>query len=198
MKTYATIITVLLIGCLAIIWIQYQSANLMSDFRTAEQLVFQDALEKSRQRLQSYADSAHKLTVRLALTRDSMKVAVNARKREIAELKKFIADRRPEIAERIDTIPDLREFVAVQDSIIERQDNLIRGMELSHSAEIVDLEEIIRLQEAKFKEQMAITAGFEQRLVVSEAETKKERKGKKFRNVVIGVLSGLILIQAVR
>lgn len=170
----------------------------MSDFRAAEQLQFQDALEKSRERIQSYADSAHDLTVRLALTRDSVRVAQNARIAEIQAYRKTIEKLRVPVAVMIDTIPDLTAFVAAQDQVIQKQDSLIRGMELSHSAEIVDLEEIIRLQEAKFAEQMAITAGFEQRLAVSEAETKKERKGKKFRNVVIGVLSGLILIQAVR
>jgi len=195
MKTSILILSVLLLFSIGLNLYQGWQAKINQEFAFGRNIAFNDAIEKARQTAAIYADSVNELAIRLALTRDSVKVAQNARKEEIKAYRKTIENLRRPVAVMIDTIPDLREFVTAQDSIISKQDDLIRGMELSHSAELLDMNEIIRLQNHQLNQQMAITATFETELTATQGENNKLRRGKNVRNVIIAGLVGIVIFQ---
>lgn len=127
--------------------------------------------------------------------RDSAKVAEKVSKRRIERHEKTTEKLRPEIAARLDSVPVLKAFVASLDSTIQEQKTLVRGMELSHNAEIINLESQLKergnqvMAEASQKEVWRTAA------VEAQKDVRKLQRGKVFRNVVIGVLSaGIVYI----
>jgi len=123
------------------------------------------------------------------------KVSQNAAIREIKVYKVTIAKLRPLLQAKIDSFPDLREFVAAQDSTIDNQQALIQSQELHCTLQVRSLQQIIALTTQQFEAQKQITAAVTEQLAISTQETRKERRGKKFWRVlaVVGTVGGILL-----
>jgi hypothetical protein len=130
--------------------------------------------------------------------RDSVKVAVKAKKREIKAHEETTEKLRPEVAARLDSVPVLKAFVGSLESTIQKQKSLIQTLELSHSAEIVNLEEQLKESAKQIVKEREIAESWRLTAVESEKDVKKLRNGKKFRNVVIGVLTAGIVYVSLR
>jgi hypothetical protein len=119
--------------------------------------------------------------------RASFKVALSKAEAEITRHKSNSAATRPKIQVLVDSIPDLRDFVAFQDSTIASQDTLITGLQLRHNAEVIDLNEIIKLQGQQIVSNMAIGENWRQMAENAQAGERREMKKKKFWRFLAGV-----------
>lgn len=146
-------------------------------------------------------------TVRLAATRinelqadrvrirDSAKVAVKARKREIKAHEEITEKLRPEVAARLDSVPVLKAFVGSLESTIQKQKSLIQTLELSHSAEIVNLEEQLKESAKQIVKEREIAESWRLAAVESEKDVKKERRKKGFWKTCTAVaIAGLVWV----
>jgi len=145
--------------------------------------------------LQAFAKEArlNELEAERVRVRDSAKVSQNALKSEIKGNRKMIAELRKGVQPKLDSFPDLREFVALQDSTIEAQDSLITSLELSHAAEVVNLEKQLEEKGNQIMIERVKSDLWRDSAVQYEKERNKLTKGKRFRNVVIGVLTAGIV-----
>lgn len=112
--------------------------------------------------------------------RASFKVALSKAEAEIKRHKSNSAVTRPKIQVLVDSIPDLRDFVAFQDSTIVSQDSLIVDLQLRHRAEVVDLNEIIKLQGQQIVSNMAIGDNWRQMAENAQAGERRADKWRKF------------------
>jgi hypothetical protein len=113
-------------------------------------------------------------------------------------LRQKIAILRPLVQVHLDTIPDLRDFVTSQDSVITNLDSLIHAQELFCTAQTQDLRDIIALTNQKYEAQEQITAAVTEQLAISTQETRKEKRGKKFWQVTTAIVTGVALYLAVK
>jgi len=157
MKTALLILSAILLLSLAGNWLQWREAKNMENYRMAENLNFQAAIESARGTAASYADSAHHLKVRVALTRDSAKVAVNALRSKIAVLTGKIRQQAPPTAQE-DTVC-LRFIVAgmQKDTVIQDQGNLIVMLERQQATQYDDFNKIIGFQDAQIVEEKNVS-----------------------------------------
>ncbi len=125
--------------------------------------------------------------------RDSAKVAVMSKKGQIKAHEKRTEELRPEIAARLDSVPVLKAFVASLESTITEQKSLIQTLELSHSAEIVNLEKQLKEKGDQVMIERVKGDVWRDAAVQYEKERNKLTRGKKFRNVLIGVLTAGIV-----
>lgn len=137
-------------------------------------------IEKHRARAEFYADRAREVDSLRVLERDLAKVAESALKIENQGYRKTISRLRPLITTHIDSIPDLRDFVASQDSLINGQDSLIMSLEFSCMAQVRSFEEVIRLNRAQIQEQVAVSNTLQEMVVSEQGKTRKEVRKKKF------------------
>jgi len=124
---------------------------------------------------------------------DSVLVAVASKKGQIKKHEQTTERLRPEVAARLDSVPVLKVFIASLDSTIKEQKELIQGLELSHAAEIVNLEEqlkqsgIQRMAEVEQKEAWRISAESAQK------DVRKEQRRKGFWKVTSAVLAASVV-----
>lgn len=198
MKNALIIVSALLLLSLGGNVYQVYHANLNRELRLAQNRYFQDIQVQAKVRFDSAEVQKNRKLSKIASERDSFKVALVHAKAEIARHKRNATATRPKIQVLVDTIPDLRDFVAYQDSTIASQDSLIANLELRHSAEIVDLEEVVRLMRFQIQEQVLITNSLQGQVVEEQANTRKERRAKKFYRTlsVIGAAGiGILLLK---
>lgn len=129
--------------------------------------------------------------------KDSLKFRTReiARNAEIKGYKVAIARLRPLVAAKIDSFPDLRDFVANQDSVISKQDSLLRDTELFCQLQVRDLSKIIELQEQKYEAQKQITAAVTEQLAKETREHRKTKRRSALKSVGLGILTlGVVII----
>lgn len=117
---------------------------------------------------------------------------------EIKRYESKIASLRPQVQAKIDSFPDLRQFLELQDSIIVKQDSLIRAQDLFCAAQISDFNEILALHQQKFTAQQQISEAWMETAAEARKEAVKERKKKNFFKITSGILTAGILFLAVR
>lgn len=130
----------------------------------------------------SYADRAREVDSVRTLERDSTKVVVRALKDETKAYKKTIAALRPLVGARIDSVPQLRDFVAAQDSTILKQDSTITSLEIANANEIKKATEIDELKRSEINEMVLTINGLQESVLFEQGETRKYKKqaGKRF------------------
>lgn len=87
---------------------------------------------------------------------------------------------------------------SLKDSVIQKQDDLISTLELTHSAKVTDLETIIHAQSGQITASMAIGEAYKAELALSQSETRKAVRKSKFKNVVIALIGGVAIWMAVK
>jgi hypothetical protein len=136
-------------------------------------------------------DSAKAKVERLASKIDSerasFKVALSKAEAEIKRHKSNSTATRPKIQVMVDSIPDLRDFVAFQDSTIASQDTLIISLKLRHAAEIIDLNQVVKLQAQQITTNMAIGENWRQMAEAAQKAERKQTKAKKVWRFIAGV-----------
>jgi anti-sigma-K factor RskA len=73
---------------------------------------------------------------------------------------------------------------------------LITSLELRHEAEIIDLEEIVRLMRHQVQEQVGITNSLQEQILFEQGETRRERRWKKIwkgATVVVTVTAATVV-----
>jgi hypothetical protein len=179
-------------------YIQWKNANEEQNNAYAQNRRNQETIQRAGDSIKTAAARINELEAKGIRTRDSAKVAQNAAKREIQAYRQTIAKLRPLVQAKIDSFPDLREFVSSQDSVISKQDSLLHDTELFCQLQVRDLQDIIRLQEQKYHAQAEISEAWRQQAVESQAEAKKERRGKKFWQWTAGIAAGVALYLSVK
>jgi len=183
MRTVIVILAIALMLSVTINILQHRNAKMMEDFRISQNIQFQDAIEQARQRTQIYADSAHDLTVRLALRRDSVKVVVDGLKMRNSTLSKKIAEFRWQIQPQVDTLPEIKHFIALQDYSLAQKDSVIDVLGTQNVTQYNDMSNIIRLQDKQIAEERDISTMLEgQRDNYQALYLKAEKKVKRKEN----------------
>ncbi len=181
-------------------FIAYQCSN--AKVQNLERLegnrLTQQRIEELNQTAQTAAARINELEAERIRTRDSAIAAQSALKIEIKGYQKTIARLRPGIQPKIDSFPDLREFVALQDSVIVAQDTLINRMNLAHSAEVVNLESQLKESGRLVMIEAAKGELWRKSAETSQKQVRKLQRGKVFRNIVIGVLTAGVVVISIR
>lgn len=183
MKTYTAIVTGLMILSLIGNYIQYRNARILSDFRTAEHLRFQDAIEKARDTAAVYADSAS-LERSERLKSDSIyRTATTMLRKKDARLSGIAQDQRKAVQPLIDTIQSLGEFVATLDSISETRleiiDTLQNRIESDSASYVIEMAH--KDKEIAAKDTIIGTLQ-DDRDYIAEKLLKAEKKAKRKEN----------------
>lgn len=123
-----------------------------------------------------------RLNTKLAVTRDSAK---SSHKRFVSEIKgdkKKLASLPQVIPKNPDSslLDSIRTAFYLKDTIIAKQDDFIKSMELTHAAEIVDLNAIINLQSQQITSNMAIGENWRQMAENAQAGEQRADKWRKF------------------
>lgn len=131
---------------------------------------------------------------------DSLKFRVSqiASNEEINGYKRTIAKLRPLIQDKIDSFPDLREFVSNQDSVILKQDSLLQAQDLYCALQIKDFQEILAIHQQKFEAQAQISEAWMDMATKAQKETKKEKRKKVFWKITSGILTAGIIFVALK
>jgi hypothetical protein len=154
---------------------------------------FKDRIETLRWE-KSLKDAQLKAIIKESEDNDSTtKVELRAKDKEISLLKAKLSKQRPVIQPIIDSIPELKAFIATQDSVIlvteQRADNL--QMALTSQLETIrDLRTLI-IDKDRISNEMFVTCS--QQLDKADRLANKEHKRKTFFKKLAGVL-GIIVI----
>ena len=145
-----------ILALLGVIWYLIDHNRTEQNKRMSDNLEFQRTIEAKR------ADIAQKDSL-IAISEqerryDSLKARASqiAQNRVIAAYRKRAAEKRPGIQPVLDSIPDLREFVAIQDKIISGQDSVIAIQERQYIHETGQLNDIIALQRFQITDHVKI------------------------------------------
>ena len=166
--------------------------------RSEDARLHQERVKGLEQQAASAGHRADELASSRGKLRDSVKIVLWASNDQIQTYKKTIARLRPLVAVRIDTIPDLRDFVAALDSTVAEQDTLIQSLQLAHSAEIVSYELELKERGRQILAKESIQVALEERLVSLERENRKQRRKTGFWKIVAGVAVGTTVYLAVK
>jgi len=187
------ILIILFLG--AFIWFQIREARIQREFTFARNIVFNNAIEKARQYAQSYADSANDLRIRHAIRHQADSVSLSGLKMRNSELARKLDKSRKPVQSLADTVQPLRDYLILADSLLAGKDSLIYEMELRHSAQIIDLNQIINTQAKQILSEKSVSAILETRNKELEKDLAKSQRGKKVRNYVIAGLISVVLYQ---
>jgi len=93
----------------------------------------------------------------------------------------------------IDTLQPLRELIIAYDSLLAGKDTIISHLTLSHEADIVDLEAIIKAREDQILVEATKGHLWEQVAVKVEKEANQQRRRKGFWRTSAAILAGGVL-----
>lgn len=190
-----TILPYLLLAvALILLFFLFQSNRELAKLRMEDNRRAQETIARHRDTIKTVTARINELQAKGIKDRDSAKVAQSALKIEIRRYESKIASLRPKVQAKIDSFPDLRDFVANQDSVISRQDSLLRDTELFCQLQVRDLSKIIELQEQKFEAQKQITAAVTEQLAKETREHRKTKRRSALKSVGLGILSAGIVI----
>jgi len=167
---YRIIIVILLVGIIAyLFWPAPKQTN-------PDIIKHETEISKERQLIDSLLLQEELL--RLKLKEDSLKNVLRqaAYKREIQVLKKKLSETRPEVQPYLDSIPVLKQFVAIQDSIIHKQDSEIDNLNAENLAQRKHFESLLKVADEKFNAATEINDHFKAINDIQDRQNKKMRK----------------------
>jgi hypothetical protein len=130
---------------------------------------------------------------RLSASRAKDSVQLAGLKQANSKLTRKLTDLRPPIVVMSDSVPLLKQFIQVTDSLLTQKDLIITHLEMSHSAEVVDLEAIIKAREDQILVEATKGHLWEEVAVKVEKEANQQRRRKGFWKVTSAVLAGGIV-----
>lgn len=122
--------------------------------------------------------------LRLQLKEDSAKNLLRqaALKREIHGLKKKLQEVRPDVQPYLDSIPVLKEFVALQDSVIDVQAAAIDSLQTSVSVQWMKFNRLILASDEKFDLAVEVNSHYK---AINEIRKKENRRLKKANRLLL-------------
>jgi len=144
----------------------------------------------------SAANEVKRIQTKLKTTKDSVKVSHNRFVSEIRASKKKLSKLPQVIPQNPDStlLDSVRTAFYLKDTIISHQDEFIQSMELTHAAEIIDLNEIVKLQAQQIVSQMAIGENWRNMAGNAQKGEQKEKKAKKVWRFIAGVGGAAVAI----
>lgn len=199
MKNNALVILIiLLLVSAAGNYIQWKNANEEQLKRLLDNGRAQVEIANKQAEILSRDSAILKLKGKVAARKAQDSVAMAGLKQANFRLAKKINELRPLIAPDLAENDTLNAFVMLQDSLLAGKDSLIYSQEIFCQLQVRDLQDIIRLQEQKYHAQAEISEAWRQQAVESQAEAKKERRGKKFWQWTAGGITAIALYLAVK
>lgn len=153
MKTLLIIILVFLLASVGLnVW-QWRSAYEQEENMLAQNEQFQRDILKHEVLAKTARDSAHELRARRSA--DSLKYIVELTHRQIENnaMSKRLKSLRPTVQPIIDSVPPLKEFIALQDSILVQKDSIISTI----TARTNDIEKSFNLEIEQLNTQLQAT-----------------------------------------
>ncbi len=141
-----------------------------------------------RTEIRTLEDSISTITAKAKERASKDSTVISQNKGQINRMKKTLAVLRVPVEQLADTIQPLRDYLVLSDSLSAAKDTLIMEMDLRHSAQLVDLNQIINLQAEQIVSEKAVSELLENRVAELEKDVKKGNRGKRLRNYVIGGL----------
>jgi len=134
-------------------------------------------------------------TIRSKVAKDRAKdsVVLKGLQMRNSTLTRKLTDLRPPVVVMSDSVPLLKQFIQVTDSLLTQKDQIITQLELSHSAEVVDLEAIIKAREDQILVEATKGHLWEEVAVKNERDYNKERRRKGFWKTSAAILAGGVL-----
>ena len=193
MKTAFIVMLVLLLVSVAGNVYQWDIARTQQTARLNDNLTFQRTIEAKRAEI-AQKDSLL-ATIEHERQYDSLKAraAQIAQNREIQTYKNRLAKIRPGIEPVLDSIPDLREFVALQDKIITGQDSVIATQERQYLNETGQLNDIIAIQRFQIADHVKINEATQGEIYALQARLKKSERQKGWLKVGLGAALGAVI-----
>ncbi len=114
-------------------------------------------------------------------------IALNRKERANSALARKLAEKRVDIQPAIDSLGPIRDYVLLSDSLLASKDTLIHEMRLRHSAQVVELNEIIDLHAKQALSKDAVIELMEKRNADLEKTVKKVKRGNKGLKVLLGI-----------
>ena len=188
MKTFATIIFVLLVLSLAGNWIQYDSGRNQENFRYAENLAFQNAIEAAKARADSASRDAYREREMRRKSQDSAKVAQRPIELRLRASLDTVASLKKQLAVRLEQNPDIAQLVTAQDLAYARLDSLYNSNKLRHGADIVSYEAELADRGRQLMAEVTQKELWKQTAQDAQSDANREkRKAKVWRNVAYGL-----------
>jgi len=135
------------------------------------------------------------LTIRSKVAKDRAKdsVVLKGLQMRNSTLTRKLTDLRPPVVVMSDSVPLLKQFIQVTDSLLTQKDLIITQLELSHAAEVVDLEAIIKAREDQILVEATKGHLWEEVAVKTEKDYNKERRKKGLWRTTAAILAGGVL-----
>lgn len=181
-----------------LVFLLWQKNRELLRYRMADNKRAQEVIQNKELHIQTLDSAVSFVLMKARKDSAEFKVAQIASNEEIKGYKRTIAKLRPLIQDKIDSFPDLREFVSSQDSVIDKQDSLLRAQDLYCALQIKDFQEILALHQQKFAAQAQISDAWMDMATQAQKETSKEKRRKNFFKVVSGVLVGGIVYMSLK
>jgi len=188
MKTLSTILFILLLISASLNWIQYDSGRKQENFRYADNLSFQNAIASERAKSLAADSAIDAINEKMTLDKGRDSVALAGLKQANSRLTRKIAQIRPQVDIVADSVPVVEVYLQLSDSLILAKDSIIAHQALTHAAEVVDLQAIIREMGKKVESEMATGELWKQTAQDAQSDANREkRKAKVWRNVAYGL-----------
>lgn len=185
---------VLIIVCFAFFTLYQCESGKRKDLEHEQgERLHREQVQRLQDTVRLSAARINELQVERVKLQDSVRVAVMSRKREIEASQETTEKLRPEIAARLDSVPVLKAFVGSLESTIRQQKDLIQTLEISHSAEIVNLESQLKESAKQNVKQIELTEVWRLAAQDAQHDLKKERRRKGFWKTTTAILAGGVL-----
>lgn len=114
-------------------------------------------------------------------------------KRTIVQLKATAASQRPDVQPILDSIPKLRAFVALQDSIISEQGKELDTLHAAYTAQVRGLNEQIKLHEQIQAKTDSAALAYQERVAELLDKSRKSERRKRFWRSTTLIAAGGVL-----
>jgi hypothetical protein len=202
MKTYAFIVTVLLLLSGGAIWYLIDRNKAEQANRYGDNLRLQGVIESVRE--EAAGRIAQKQAVIDSAKAKAFRDSVQAKSRERGlkmRLAAYLAragELQPIVQGEIDANPDLSELIDNKDWALITLDSLLKHQELACHEQIQGRDQIIRMQSYQVESALALAEAEKQRGDGEEQAKNRAVKGKKFWQVMAGIAAGVIAVLSLK
>jgi len=170
-----------------------KNEKLEADFKNIK-LLNENAVHKAAS--DSAANEVKRIQAKLKITKDSVKVSHKRFVSEIGLSKKKLSKLPQVIPQNPDStlLDSIRTAYHLKDTIISQQDEFIKSLELTHAAELLDMNAIISAQAQQITSNMAIGENWRQMAETAQKGEKKQKRGKVFWRTTTLIVTGAAAI----
>jgi len=161
--------------------------------RSADNKLHQQRIEELQGRGETAARRADSLQANFVRRHTSDSLVLSGFKMRNSAMSKKLAEQRPTLQPFIDSLQPVRDYVMLADSLLAAKDIIITHLTLSHEAEVVDLEAIIKAREDQILVEATKGHLWETVAIETEKEANQQRRRKGFWRTSAAILAGGVL-----